>query len=146
MSARCARANPEGVCGAQPVVVTSPLDVFDLNRRTILLIASPAFGRVACVVIGALQVGSIHLEAAPGDRLAKVCVLRLPVSTACMPAPFCPLQDRASWDAPSEGPGQAAAARTSPQQSGLCKHCRARRWVSSSMAAPQSSPCLSAAG
>lgn len=56
----------------QPVVVTSPLDVFDLNKRAVLLIASPEFGRVAYVIIGALQVGSIHLSVAPGDRLAKV--------------------------------------------------------------------------
>ena len=51
--------------------MTSPLDVFDLNKRAMLGIASPEFGRVAYVVIGALQVGSLRLHVSPGDALAK---------------------------------------------------------------------------
>ena len=68
----------------QPVVVTSPLDVFDLNKRTILSIASPDFGRVAYVVIGALQVGSIQLDVAPGNRLAKVPACISFIRCACL--------------------------------------------------------------
>ena len=65
--------NTSSECGVrQPVVVRSPLDVFGLNRRCLLAIDSAKFGRVACAVIGALQVGSIRLKVTEGDRLTKV--------------------------------------------------------------------------
>jgi hypothetical protein len=87
----------------QPVVVTSPLDVFDLNKRAVLLLASPHFGRVAYIVIGALQVGSIRLSVSPGDRLAKVqsilacpCFMTVVFRGHCMHACMLP----GPWDSP----------------------------------------------
>jgi phosphatidylserine decarboxylase len=56
----------------QPVAVRSSIDVFGLNKRVVLEIESQPFGRVAFVIIGAVQVGSISLSVWQGQAVAKV--------------------------------------------------------------------------
>jgi len=44
------------------VAVTSPINVFTMNKRTIVYLNSAVFGMVAYVIIGATEVGSINLS------------------------------------------------------------------------------------
>lgn len=55
-----------------PIAVNSPLvDVFTDNKRVVILIQTPQFGRVAFVAIGATLVGSIQVTVAEGSRVEK---------------------------------------------------------------------------
>ena len=56
----------------KPVAVRSPIDVYDCNKRSILELESSQFGQVLYIMIAAVQVGSIKLTAASGDRVRKV--------------------------------------------------------------------------
>ena len=54
-----------------PVVVNTECDVFTENRRSVALIDSEEFGKVAFVAVGATLVGSIVLTAQPGSTVRK---------------------------------------------------------------------------
>lgn len=74
-----------------PIAIHSEfVDVFTENKRSILWLDTPEFGRVAFVAVGATLVGSIVWSVGPGDAVAKgqelgyfafggsTCILLLP--------------------------------------------------------------------
>lgn len=62
-----------GYYSVKPIAVRSPIDVYDCNKRAIVELDSPQFGEVLYVMVAAVQVGSIKLEASSGDHVKKVC-------------------------------------------------------------------------
>jgi hypothetical protein len=56
----------------QPVAVCSSIDVLGLNKRVVLELRTEHFGRVVFIIIGAVQVGSIHLSVWSGQAVHKV--------------------------------------------------------------------------
>ncbi|KAI9069632.1 hypothetical protein FKP32DRAFT_1671210 [Trametes sanguinea] len=54
-----------------PQAIRSALDVYGENVRKIVPIDSPQFGRVACVCIGAMMVGSIHMTVEEGQQVKR---------------------------------------------------------------------------
>lgn len=55
-----------------PMAIRQRLDVFTENARTVAILESPVFGKVAYVAIGAMMVGSIEMTCESGDKLG-VC-------------------------------------------------------------------------
>lgn len=55
-----------------PMAIRTSIDVFSENRRSIALIDSPDFGKVAYVCVGAMMVGSIVFTAKVGDKLSRM--------------------------------------------------------------------------
>ena len=55
----------------QPQAIRTGLDVYGENARKIVPIDSPHFGRVMCVCIGAMMVGSIVTTVNEGDTIAR---------------------------------------------------------------------------
>ena len=64
---------PGDYYSVKPVAVTSPIDVYDCNKRSILELDTPHFGRVLYIMVAAVQVGSIKLTVGSGDSVKKVC-------------------------------------------------------------------------
>lgn len=54
-----------------PQAIRSQLDVYGDNARKIVPIDSPVFGRVMCVCVGAMMVGSIVTTVQEGDQIAR---------------------------------------------------------------------------
>ncbi|KAI0326469.1 hypothetical protein GY45DRAFT_1328911 [Cubamyces sp. BRFM 1775] len=54
-----------------PQAIRTALDVYGENVRKIVPIDSPQFGRVMCVCIGAMMVGSIHTTVNEGDQVQR---------------------------------------------------------------------------
>jgi len=54
-----------------PQAIRSQLDVYGDNARKIVPIDSPVFGRVMCVCIGAMMVGSIVTTVKEGEHVAR---------------------------------------------------------------------------
>ncbi|OSC96707.1 hypothetical protein PYCCODRAFT_1472429 [Trametes coccinea BRFM310] len=54
-----------------PQAIRSALDVYGENVRKIVPIDSPQFGRVMCVCIGAMMVGSIHMTVEEGQQVKR---------------------------------------------------------------------------
>ncbi|KAI0364493.1 hypothetical protein BV20DRAFT_974427 [Pilatotrama ljubarskyi] len=54
-----------------PQAIRSALDVYGENVRKIVPIDSPQFGRVMCVCIGAMMVGSIHVTVEEGQEVKR---------------------------------------------------------------------------
>jgi phosphatidylserine decarboxylase len=55
-----------------PMAVRQRIDVYTENARTVCLIESEQFGKVAFVAVGAMMVGSIVITATGGDRLKRM--------------------------------------------------------------------------
>lgn len=55
-----------------PMAVRKAIDVYTENARTVVLLDSPVYGRVAYVAVGAMMVGSILLTCEPGQALARL--------------------------------------------------------------------------
>lgn len=55
----------------QPQAIRTQLDVYGDNVRKIVPIDSPVFGRVMCVCVGAMMVGSIVTTVREGDQVAR---------------------------------------------------------------------------
>ena len=59
------------LCSDQPQAIRTALDVYGENVRKIVPIDSPQFGRVMCVCIGAMMVGSIYTTVKEGDYVKR---------------------------------------------------------------------------
>ena len=55
----------------QPQAIRTALDVYGENVRKIVPIDSPQFGRVMCVCIGAMMVGSIVTTVQEGQQVKR---------------------------------------------------------------------------
>jgi phosphatidylserine decarboxylase len=55
-----------------PMAVRQKVDVYTENARTVTVIDSPQFGRVAFVSVGAMMVGSIRLSQEVGDEVERM--------------------------------------------------------------------------
>ena len=55
-----------------PMAVRQKVDVYTENARTVTLIDSPQFGKVAYVSIGAMMVGSIIITAEVGAEIKRM--------------------------------------------------------------------------
>lgn len=55
----------------KPQAVRTALDVYGENARKIVPIDSPQFGRVMCVCIGAMMVGTIRTTVDEGDEVKR---------------------------------------------------------------------------
>ncbi|KDN48680.1 hypothetical protein RSAG8_02667, partial [Rhizoctonia solani AG-8 WAC10335] len=54
-----------------PQAIRTQLDVYGDNARKIVPIDSPIFGRVMCVCVGAMMVGSIVTTIKEGEQIAR---------------------------------------------------------------------------
>jgi phosphatidylserine decarboxylase len=55
-----------------PMAIRQRIDVFTENARTVVILDSPVFGKIAYVAIGAMMVGSIEITCGAGDQLARL--------------------------------------------------------------------------
>ena len=55
----------------QPQAIRTALDVYGENARKIVPIDSPQFGRVMCVCVGAMMVGSIQTTVDEGQEVKR---------------------------------------------------------------------------
>ena len=63
---------PGGLLTVNPIAVNSLYwDVFTVNKRSVMMIDTPNFGRVAFIAIGATLVGSIFWTRGVGERVSK---------------------------------------------------------------------------
>ena len=94
--------------------------MYDCNKRAIVELKSPQFGEVLYVMIAAVQVGSIKLEASSGDHITKVCCFSLHSQSVCMPIA---LPHAVMNAAVHVGSFQAGNQLREPYQVGMPLHC-----------------------
>eukprot|EP00756_Hemistasia_phaeocysticola_P054504 Hpha_TRINITY_DN30421_c0_g1::TRINITY_DN30421_c0_g1_i1::g.168127::m.168127/K01613/psd, PISD; phosphatidylserine decarboxylase len=62
---------PGALYTVKPLSITSPLNVFGVNKRECLELHSPQFGKVMMVIVGAVQVGTITRTVKEGQVVQK---------------------------------------------------------------------------